>query len=198
MFVISIMSPTRMVYIVSLVLSIISVIVGIPKERADLFMPGAISTLLMVIIIHQSFNGKNLKVWVVFILDLMLTIGLLNVLMTPFTEYLQFILATPLFVAVGGVLLCCLIAYCDLRLDRAMMSVYYIFLTLFISNIFSYGVLILVTLNGVPDHEVANFWLGTEFGVAFIICVASLIGLRRNLKRRNIRLITSKDLLEAL
>ena len=190
------MNQTRLVYFLTLIVSILSLMMGVTGEYADLMMPGLIASILMVIIIHQSFKGKNLAPWTTSALNLTLALSMFGASFTEFTEYARFIFATPSFVAVGGLMLCCLIAYCNLRLDRAMISVFYLFLTLSVSNVFCFGVHIFVTLNGVVDEGAANFWLVDEFAFAFTFCLATLMILYFFLKKKNIRLVTSVDLLE--
>lgn len=188
----------RPAYLGTTVLSIIAVYVGMRNVRADLLIPGILSAVLSVIMLYQSFRGKHITVWIPLLLDLFLLIGILNVAVTDFTEFAQLALATPLFVALGACVLCSMIAYSSVRLDGLMFNVYFLFLTLAISNVFSYGVYYYTLKYGVEDELLANFWLVDEFAFAFVFCVVALFIVRMYLKKKNIRLITANDLLDSI
>lgn len=188
------MDLRRPAYVSVSLLSIVAIIAGIHEKRPDLSAPGLLSLFLSALMMYQSSKGKDLRIWVVLILDITLVVSLVNVAL-GLTEYAQFALATPLFVAVGGTILCCMIAYYGIKLDRVMLSVYLLFLTLAVSNVFSCVAFVYYKIYGVADELVANFWLVDEFAFAFVFCVITMIAVNRIIKMKEIRLVQDRDLL---
>lgn len=189
------MDLRKLVYLSAILLSIAAVFFGAGDKRADLWIPGLISLFVSLLVMYMSFKGQSLKIWIILLLDVFLVVALMNVMITGISEYLQFMLATPLFICIAATILCCLIAYSEIRLDRVMMSVFMLFLTLSVSNAFSYGVYYYALRYGVMDELQANFWLDCEFAFAFVMVIAVILVSFAYMKKKGILMVSNKDLL---
>ncbi|MDR1405510.1 MAG: hypothetical protein LBJ20_08110 [Candidatus Methanoplasma sp.] len=187
------MGPRKPIYVSTFLLSVLAVCAGINGRQADLMMPGILSVILSVVILYKSFRGNSIKLWIPVTLNIFLIIGICG---TSFADFSGFAVATPLFVALGACIVLCMVAYTEIKLDRVMFCTYFLFMTLAVSNVFSYGVYYFYLKYGVADEAQANFWLDDEFAFALTFCVLAIIAVMMYMKRKDIRLIQSDILLE--
>ncbi|MDR0888162.1 MAG: hypothetical protein LBM39_03140 [Candidatus Methanoplasma sp.] len=212
------MKPGALVFFVSLILALVAVYVGIDDRKADLMVPGILAVVVSAVGLIQSYMGRTMKLWVPTALVLALALGIYNAVFTDLEEFARFCLATPLFVVLAGVILSSLIAYRNIRLDRAMIVVYLLFLTLAVSNVFSYGVYYFIERFGYDPYIIAkywtgdissapsevmemisgesNFWLVDEFAFAFVFGIIAAVIVYSVMRKLNIRTVGRKNILE--
>lgn len=190
------MKRSAVLYIVSLAIAMLAIAIGFHNSRADLIAPGILGTVLMIIAICESLRSKDIKPWICGTVSLTLVICMLSVLFTDLTEWAQYLMATPAYVAIAFNIMMYLVAYCGVRLDRLMACVYLLFTTMAVSNASALVYYYYALTNGVLDEYTANYWINAEFATALILSIVSIIALSEAMKRKGIKLLTSKKLLE--
>ena len=183
-------------YLAPVLLSAAATLSGILNMRADVWIPGLLSGVVSCLILFMALRGKRIKLWIPGTMGLFLALAILNaVALDHLDGFSRFALTAPLIVGLGGVILCCLIAYSDIRLDRVMLSTYFLFITASISNTFSFGVYYYALTEGVVDEKAENFWLVGEFAFVFAACLSVTVVLWLYLRRRVMTMVSARDLL---
>ncbi|MDR1691199.1 MAG: hypothetical protein LBR42_05105 [Candidatus Methanoplasma sp.] len=182
-------------HLCTIVLSLFAVYMGIKNRQADILMPGVLSALLSATMLLMSLKGKSITIMLSLILDLFLIISVIATIFN-ITDFARMAMVTPLFVSVGACMVLCLIAYTEVKLDRAMFYVYFLFSTLAVSNVFSYGVYYYYLVDGVADEMQSNFWLVDGFAFALTFCILAMFIARAYMRKKDIRLIQACEILE--
>lgn len=183
---------------ISLIVSVVTVVVGFVIESTDMIFTGILlSALFSILILCSVKTGKPIRIWT-FIMTVVCLIPYYYATLTKLSGFVYIAFVIPEYLATSVTLILTMVAYCGVRLDSIMFNLYLFFTSFFVVSLGEFTFYIYGFIEGTINaaKEVSNYWAAMEYAAilptVLLLCLAAVIIMRK----KNVKLLTSEYVLK--